>query len=144
MNLDLAGRTALITGASKGIGRAAAECLAAEGCALHLAARTAADLTLAAAELRERHQVPVEIHPLDLAISANVTTLAAACPNIDILVNNAGAIPAASITNADETVWRTAWDLKVFGYINLLRAIYPRMAACGGGVIINVIGAGGE
>lgn len=144
MNLDLAGRTALITGASKGIGRAAAECLAAEGCALHLAARTAADLTRAAAELRERHQVSVEIHPLDLAISANVAALAAACPDIDILVNNAGAIPAASISNADETVWRTAWDLKVFGYINLLRAVYPGMASRGRGVIINVIGAGGE
>lgn len=144
MNLELTGKTALITGASKGIGRASAECLAREGCNLHLAARTEADLARAADELRDQYRVEVRIHPADLGISQNVIALASACKDIDILVNNAGAIPGASITSADETTWRNAWDLKVFGYINLIRAIYPALAARGGGVIINVIGAGGE
>lgn len=60
-------------------------------------------------------------------------------------VNNAGAIPADPLAGVGEDVWRAAWDLKVFGYINLCRALYPAMASRRRGVIINVVGiAGGE
>src|SRR5260370_42364340 len=64
--------------------------------------------------------------------------------DIDILVNNAGDIPGGSIDKIDEATWRHAWELKVFGYINLPREIYAQMKARGGGVIVNDIGAAGE
>src|SRR3970040_2324535 len=96
MDLKLSGRTALITGASRGIGRAIAERLAAEGCPLQLVARTVADLEAACAELTAKYPVPVRIHALDLADSASVATLAGACGEVEILINNAGAIPAGA------------------------------------------------
>jgi len=85
----------------------------------------------------------VTIHPLDLSDSANVDTLAERCADIDILVNNAGAIPGGDIQAVDEKTWREAWDLKVFGYINMTRRFYPLIKESGGGVILNVIGLAG-
>jgi len=63
---------------------------------------------------------------------------------IDILVNNAGAIPGGDLLRVDEDTWRRAWDLKVFGYINLSRQVYARMKARRSGVIVNVVGSAGE
>ena len=63
---------------------------------------------------------------------------------MDILVNNAGANPPGALTAIDDATWRAAWDLKVFGFINMTRHVYAGMAARGGGVIVNVIGAAGE
>ena len=111
MDLNLRGRTALITGASKGIGRAIAEVLAAEGCNLILVARTAADLERARQEIAARHNVSVAIKAADLAATAAIEQLAAAHSDIDILVNNAGAIPGGNIAQVDEARWRAAWDL---------------------------------
>ena len=144
MDLNLRGKTALITGASKGIGLACARQLAEEGCHLHLASRTKADLERAKESIQARHNVSVTIHPVDLSNGDTVRSLAAACPDIDILVNNAGAIPAGDLQAIDEPRWRQAWDLKVFGYINLCRAVYPAMKTRGGGVIVNVLGAAGD
>jgi NAD(P)-dependent dehydrogenase (short-subunit alcohol dehydrogenase family) len=144
MDLLLRGRTALITGGSKGIGRACAEVLASEGCALHLAARGEADLRDARQAIQSAHGVAVTIHPVDLSNGDNTRALAAQCADIDILVNNAGAIPRGDLWRVEEPLWREAWDLKVFGYINLCRAVYPRMRSRGKGVIVNVIGAAGE
>lgn len=144
MNLDLQGRRALVTGASKGIGLAVARTLAAEGCAVHLVARTAADLESAAATIAATTGSVPTWSACDLAVSANIEALAVAQGDLDILVNNAGAIPAGSLDVVDEATFRAAWDLKVFGYINLCRRFYASMRARGAGVIINVIGAGGE
>lgn len=145
MDLNLKGKTVLITGGSKGIGKVIAARLAAEGCQLHLAARNAEDLENTAADLRASYSVDVCIHPMDLAQGENVKLLAAACSEIDILVNNAGAIAAGSITDINEANWRKGWDLKVYGFVNLTREMYPLMKSRGGGVILNVIGiAGGE
>ena len=144
MDLNLAGRVALITGASKGIGLAVAQSLAEEGCAVHLAARTQADLESARDRIVQAHGVAVTIHATDLSVSANVLALAEAVGDIDILVNNAGAIPGGDIARIDEATWRAAWDLKVFGYVNLTRAVFARMKARGRGVIVNVIGLAGE
>lgn len=144
MDLGLAGRSALITGGSRGIGRAIAETLAAAGCHLHLAARSAADLEATQRQLAA-HGVNIVCHPLDLGDSRSIDRLRESCNDIDILVNNAGAIPAGALGSIDETTWREAWDLKVFGYINLCRSLYPAMAQRRRGVILNIVGvAGGE
>jgi len=144
MDLQLSGRTALVTGASRGIGLAIAEELAREGVDLHLTARTAADLESARAAVLAAGKVRVECHPLDLSTSENQAELARRCADVDILVNNAGAIPAGTLDAVTEARWREAWDLKVFGYINLTRSLYARMCARKAGVIVNVIGVAGE
>ena len=144
MDLNLAGRTVLITGGSRGIGYAAAEAFAAEGCHLHLVARTEADLDAAKESLHKAHGVEIAVHPMDLAEPGAVDRLIQASPDVDILVNNAGAIPGGNLDAVDEDRWREAWDLKVFGYINMTREYYRRMRERGGGVIVNVIGLAGE
>jgi NAD(P)-dependent dehydrogenase (short-subunit alcohol dehydrogenase family) len=144
MDLGLRGRKALVTGASKGIGRACAEVLAQEGCDVVLVARTAADLEAAKAKIAAQHNVSVRSFALDLADSRNVDRLAAECADIDLLVNNAGAIPGGDIAAVDEARWRAAWDLKVFGYINMTRRFYALMRERKRGVILNIIGAAGD
>lgn len=144
MELKLKGRTALITGGSRGIGLGVAELLAAEGVNLHLASRSAADLETARKKLSDAHHVNVTVHALDLSKQENMISLAKACGPVDILINNAGAIPQGTVTGLDDATWRQAWDLKVFGFINLTREIYRDMCARKRGVIINVVGTAGE
>jgi len=144
MDLGLTGRTALITGASKGIGFAAAESLAQAGCHLHLAASTQADLEAAQAKLKNQYNISVTIHPTDLSDGQAARALVEQCSQADILVNNAGAIPAGDIHDITEDRWREAWDLKVFGYQNMCRAMLAHMRSRGSGVIINIIGTAGE
>ena len=144
LQLDLANRTALITGASKGIGLGCAEVLAAEGCHLHLAARNGAAMLEAKARLEAQHGVRVTVHEADLSSTAAMEALAAAAPDIDILVNNAGDIPAGPLEAVSDEAIRRGFDLKVFGYITLTRLYYPRMQARRDGVIVNIIGNSGE
>ena len=144
MELNLRGRTALVTGASKGIGAACAEALAAEGVNLVLVSRTQGDLDAVRQRIAERHQVSVIVHALDLSRAENVDRLATEHGDIEILVNNAGAIPGGDLQHVDEATWRAAWDLKVFGYINMCRRFYAEMKSRGRGVIINILGMAGE
>jgi NAD(P)-dependent dehydrogenase (short-subunit alcohol dehydrogenase family) len=146
MDLDLAGKRALVTGASKGIGLAVARGLAAEGANVVIAARTQRTLDAAAAAIRADFGVEVEAVACDLALDNGQRLLAEAATanKLDIVINNAGAIPPGSIeTIADET-WRSAWDLKVFGYINLTRLLLPFLEEQRHGVIINIIGAAAD
>jgi NAD(P)-dependent dehydrogenase (short-subunit alcohol dehydrogenase family) len=144
MDLNLRGRKVLITGASKGIGAAAAEAFAEEGCNLVLAARSRDVLEALGERLRSQHQIQVRAVPTDIRNPEQLKALAEAAKDIDVLVNNAGDIPGGSLEQVDEERWRHAWELKVFGYINLTRAVYAHMKARGHGVIINDIGAAGE
>ena len=144
MDLHLRGKRVLITGASKGIGAAAAEAFAEEGCHLLLAARSGDQLQALANSLRSAHQIDATPCVVDLRKGEDVARLAKEAADIDILVNNAGDIPGGSLDKIDEATWRYAWELKVFGFINLTRAVYPQMKARGGGVIVNDIGAAGE
>jgi NAD(P)-dependent dehydrogenase (short-subunit alcohol dehydrogenase family) len=144
VELNLAGRTALITGSSKGIGLAIAKSLAAEGVHLHLSARTESTLKQVADEISLRHGVTVSIHPADLSDGGEVKRVAAACRDVDILVNSAGAIPRGTVLEIDEARWRKAWDLKVFGAINMTREIYGPMCERGKGVIVNIVGLSGD
>jgi NAD(P)-dependent dehydrogenase (short-subunit alcohol dehydrogenase family) len=144
MDLHLRGKSVLITGASKGIGAAAAEAFAEEGCNVHIAARNADAMKALADRLRSSHQVNVTAHPTDLRRPDDLQRLARDTRGIDILVNNAGDIPGGALDKVDEATWRHAWELKVFGYINLTRLVFADMKARGHGVIINDIGAAGE
>ena len=129
MDLELKGKRALITGASKGIGRACAEVLAGEGCNVLLVSRTAEALEKTAVEIRGRHGVDAQWKAADLSQRGAAEAVADWGGELDILVNNAGAIPGGDLLRVDEDTWRRAWDLKVFGYINLSRLVYARMKA---------------
>ena len=144
MDLHLRGKRVLITGASKGIGAAAAEAFAEEGCHLRLAARSTEQMQALADRLRSSHQIDVQVHGVDLRNADDLAKLAKHAADIDILVNNAGDIPGGALDAIDEAKWRHAWELKVFGYINLTRLVYAQMKARGHGVIVNDIGAAGE
>jgi NAD(P)-dependent dehydrogenase (short-subunit alcohol dehydrogenase family) len=143
LELDLGNKRALITGASEGIGRAIAVRLAKEGCHLYLAARSAGNLESLKREA-EAEGVEARVFPLDLSLSKNQKALSEACADADILVNSAGAIPIGTIEDIDEATWRKAFDLKVYSTINLCRDFYASMRKRGGGVIVNIIGNGGE
>ncbi len=144
MDLGLRGKTVLITGGSKGIGLACAMSFAAEGCNLHLTSRNMDLLQVAKRMVRERSPAEVALHAADLRRPEALREVAAACSAVDILVNNAGDIPAGDIETIDEAKWRHAWDLKVFGYINLTRAIFSWMKTRKSGVVVNVIGMAAE
>src|SRR5258706_4647225 len=138
MDLNLKGRTALITGASRGIGLAIAKALAAEGVSLRLVARDPDRLNGVCKEFGAK------AIPMDLSIPENIGRLVETCGDIDILVNNAGGIPRGTLEEIDGPTWRKAWDLKVFGYIDLTRAYLTRMKRQKKGVIISVIGSAPE
>ncbi len=143
MDLHLAGKRVLITGASQGIGRATALTFAEEGCDLVLVSRDPDALRAAAGLARDRRRTAIQTIPADLSRQSEVERVAAEAGPIEILVNNAGAIPPGDILGVDNDRWRAAWDLKVFGYIGLIRALYPRLKERAG-VVVNVIGAAGE
>ena len=140
MDLKLKGKTVLVTGGSKGIGLACAKSFMAEGCRIHIASRNKDNLDKAKAALGG----DTHAHVADLRDGAALKALASACGDVDILVNNAGDIPGGTLESLDEAKWRHAWELKLFGYINLTREIYSRMRARKSGVIVNVIGMAGE
>jgi NAD(P)-dependent dehydrogenase (short-subunit alcohol dehydrogenase family) len=140
MNLELKGKSVLVTGGSKGIGLACARAFAAEGCRVHIASRSQDKLEAAAKALGG----DARAHVADLRDGAALRKLAEACADVDILVNNAGDIPGGTLEAIDEAKWRHAWELKVFGYVNLTRELFARMKARKSGVIVNVIGMAGE
>lgn len=144
MDLNLKGRTALITGASQGIGEGLAIGFAEEGVNVHLAARRGDVLAQLASRLAGEYNIRATAHAIDLTEPGAGARLVEAAGDIDILVNNAGAIPGGDLFSIGERAWREGWELKVLGYIDLCRLVYPRMKARGGGVIINNIGNAGE
>lgn len=144
MELGLKGKTVLVTGASQGMGYEIARAFAEEGADLILVARSREKLTAVREAIADQFPVTIEVINLDITEKSAVTSIAAAAGNVDILVNNAGNIPNGDLWQVDAERWREGWALKVLGYIDLTRAIYPILKARGGGVIINNIGAGGD
>ena len=140
MDLALKGKTALVTGGSKGIGKGVARAFFTQGCTVHIVSRSMENLEAAAADIAGDDRSRVHLHAKDLSDSRSVGALFEAVGTPDILVNNAGAIPAGDLQSIDEARWRDAWDLKVFGYINMTRAFLAAMEQRGSGVIINVTG----
>jgi 3-oxoacyl-[acyl-carrier protein] reductase len=144
MDLDLSGKRALITGGSKGIGRAIAEALLAEGASVTLVARDAAQLEATQAKLNADAEGRVDILPADLGTDNGRATLVDAVETPDILINNAGAIRAGRLGDLSLADWREDWELKVFGYIHLCQLLQPKMAERGSGTILNIIGMAGR
>ncbi|WP_124081540.1 short-chain dehydrogenase/reductase [Pigmentiphaga humi] len=144
MDLRLYGHKVLVTGGSQGIGLGIARAFAREGARVCIVSRNEEALARAASLIREECGAQVLTHVEDTGSASAAERLAARFPDIDILVNNAGNIPGGSLEEVSDHAWRAAWDVKVYGYINLSRAYLPLMKAANGGVIVNVIGAAGE
>lgn len=134
-------RTAVITGASSGIGAATARRLASEGYRVVLTARRADRIEALAAELTAAGHEAVA-HELDVTDRDAVTAFGAfldAFPAVDVLVNNAGgALGADPVATADPTDWRTMYEVNVLGTLNVTQALLPRLrtAPDGGTVLI--------
>lgn len=150
MDLGLKGRAALVTGASKGIGRAIARGLADEGVHLALLARTEADLAAAADEIRTATGVRVLALPTDIrdrsAVGAAVARAAAEFGTLHVLVNNAGGPikrPERQITWPDAD-WLDDVDTKTLGMLRVTQAVLPHLAADGTGRIVNISGIAGS
>ncbi|MBR9909240.1 MAG: SDR family oxidoreductase [Gammaproteobacteria bacterium] len=143
MDLLLNKKRALITGASKGIGLATAELLADEGCELVLVARDENHLRQAAEKIQHKSGCTPQCIAADISTASGRQAIAASCAELDVLVNNAGAIPPGDLLGLDIEQWRSAWDLKVWGYMSLTKLLYDKIKQQRG-VVVNVIGAAGE
>lgn len=143
MDLELKGRRVVVTGGSRGIGYAIALAFAREGALPLLVSRSAESLARAADAIRAETGVEAGTLAADLGSADGVQSACDAAAGCDILVNNAGAIPGGTIADVDDARLRHAWELKLFGYISLVRSILPRMEQRGRGVIANVIGSAG-
>jgi NAD(P)-dependent dehydrogenase (short-subunit alcohol dehydrogenase family) len=147
MTARLEGKTALITGASRGIGRAIAAAFAAEGANLALNARDAARLEATAAELRTMHGAQVTTHPCDVTDRDGVTELVANIEQdtpIDILVNNAGIhIPARFVDYTFED-FKNVIEVNVYGVFHITQAVLPAMIERRAGRIINLASTAGK
>ena len=145
MNLKLAGKVVLITGASKGIGLASAIAFAGEGARLLLAARGADGLTAAATAASAAGAPEVATATCDVTVDADVEQLMATARQrfgrIDVLVNNAaGKLPAGEFADISNDAWLAGWNQKLQCHIRACRAAYPIMQAQKSGVIVNVLG----
>ena len=143
MELELKDRVAIVTGASRGIGRAIAETLAAEGMKLALAARTPSGLE----ETARRCATETLILPLDLRQAEAPAALAAAAVErfgrLDLLVNNAGATRRGDFFELTDADWQDGFALKFYGAMRLCRAVWPWLQASQG-AIVNIVGIGGR
>jgi NAD(P)-dependent dehydrogenase (short-subunit alcohol dehydrogenase family) len=145
MDLELTGKRVLVTGASRGIGRAIAHAFVREGAQVVLVSRAREDLERVRDDFLGRYPgSSVDVVAADLRESAVAAEIGRAVPDADVLVNNAGAIPHGSLLDLADDAWVEGWQLKVFGYIRLTREFYRRMKERGGGVVVNVIGFAGE
>jgi NAD(P)-dependent dehydrogenase (short-subunit alcohol dehydrogenase family) len=148
MDFRLKGKIAMVSGASKGIGRAVALGLAEEGVHVALNARHAEPLQKLADEIGRRYDVQALAVPGDMMQAADIETFVRRTVErygrIDILVNNAGSSQGGTFWEVPGQTWLESWSLKLFGYIRLMQAVIPRMIAQGGGRIVNIVGNSGK
>jgi 3-oxoacyl-[acyl-carrier protein] reductase len=141
VELGLRGRKAIVTGASRGLGRGIALELAREGCDLAVCARGKADLATAVEEL-EVSGVGVFSKVVDVTVAEEVAEFVAgaadALGGVDILVNNAGAATPGNFGSLTDDAWHADIDVKLFSMIRCCREVLPHMGARGGGRIVNI------
>lgn len=144
---DLSGKVALVTGASRGIGLAIAQALAAAGARVALSSRKQADLEQAALEIRRLggQALPVAAHIGDAqAVQQLVQRVLAEWGGVDILVNNAGTNPHfGPLLTAEESQWEKTIQVNLLGYVRTIKACLEPMTQRGGGKIINIASIAG-
>jgi 3-oxoacyl-[acyl-carrier protein] reductase len=144
MDLQLAGKAAIVTGSSRGLGLASAKALAAEGARVTLCARGAEALERAVAEVRGVARSEDDV----IAVAADVSTTdgaqaihdatVEAFGGVDVLVNNVGLGKGAGLLDTPDDVWQQAFDQTLFPAIRMSRLVVPSMKARGGGVILMI------
>jgi 3-oxoacyl-[acyl-carrier protein] reductase len=147
MDLKLAGKAALVTGGSRGIGLRTARLLAEEGCDLGICGRDAAGVEAAAAELRAMG-VRVTALPADVTVPAEAAAFVERCAaelgRIDILINNvggsAGKVMLMDTTDED---WQLTFGFNAFQIVRMTRLIVPHLRRQGGGAIVNLASISG-
>ena len=144
MDLELIGKTALVTGASTGIGEAVAHKLAGEGMAVAIVGRDSANLQTTAAAIEREHGTVVVPIAADLSRADEAQRVIEAAHRqlgrIDALVNNAGSIRMGAFLEMPDEAWLEDWQLKPLGYVRLIRGVFPLMTRQGGGRIVNIAG----
>jgi NAD(P)-dependent dehydrogenase (short-subunit alcohol dehydrogenase family) len=143
MQLELTGRVALVTGASRGIGRAIAQALSAEGMRLVLAARSGEALQELAASLPGESLAHVVDLREDDAPAALVATAREHFGRIDALVNNAGATVRGDFLELTDAQWQDGFALKFYAAMRCARAAWPALVESSG-AIVNIVGIGGR
>ena len=142
MDLGFAGKVALVTGASRGLGKAVADLLASEGASVAIAARDPEALETAAREIRERSGAEVLSQATDVTredqVSALVERVIETFGRIDVLVANAGGPPASRFETTELSDWKSGIDLSLLSTILLCRAVVPRMKERRSGRIVAV------
>ncbi|MBI5021351.1 MAG: SDR family NAD(P)-dependent oxidoreductase [Ignavibacteriales bacterium] len=148
MNLGLQGKVIVVTGASKGIGKATALAFAEEGCRLALCARDEHELKLTADYIQMHLKTDVIAVKTNLTrlndIRRFVTAIIKKFNRIDVLINNAGGAHVGGIVQTTDDDWEQHIQLKLLGYIKMAREVIPHMRKNGGGKIINIIGTAGK
>ena len=147
MDLQLDGKVALVTGASKGIGRHVAHHLAAEGAEVAITARTPGPLELTAKEIQSATGRRVLALAGDMSVTPDVVRCVAAAEDrlgpIDILVTCAGSSPGGLLEDLTEDQWMSSLNLKFMGYVRTVRAVIGQMRERGTGSIVLVVGNDG-
>ena len=142
MDYQLQGRVALVNAASRGIGRAIAEALAAEGARVVISSRSQEAVDRAAREIGSAHGaevVGVAADVIDPGAAGHLVTIAVQrFGGLDILVNNSGGPPFGTFADLDDAAWQRAFDLLLLSVVRMVRAALPHLRANGRGRIINV------
>jgi 3-oxoacyl-[acyl-carrier protein] reductase len=142
MDLELTGRVALVTAASKGLGRATATQLAAEGARVMISSRGADQLARTAQEIADATGAQVEHCPADVADAADLDRLLRETQErlggVDVLVNNAGGPPPGGFDALDDAMWQQAFELNLLSTVRLFRGVLPHMREQGWGRIVTI------
>jgi 3-oxoacyl-[acyl-carrier protein] reductase len=139
MDLGLAGKVALVGGASRGLGRAAAERLAAEGARVMMSSRSIGTLGHAAAEIHAATGAEVRTVAADVTRAADCDRMVAATVEafggLDVLVTNMGGPPYGSATERTDEEWENAFELVTLSFIRLARAALPQLRERRGAIV---------
>jgi len=141
MDLEIGGRSALVCAASRGLGRACAEALAAEGVCVTITGRDADSLERAAEEIAAKTGAAVRVSVGDIATVHGRQAALDVCPQPDILVTNAGGPPIGRFENFEEKDWLEALETNMLAPLALIRAVHPGMRARRFGRIVNITSA---
>ena len=143
MDLGLQDKVAIVMAASKGLGRACASALAAEGARVTIGARGAQALEETAQEIQRASGSRVLAVPTDVTKAEDVEAIVAATVGefgrIDILVNNAGGPPAGNFASFGDAQWQAAFELNLLSTVRLVRLVVPHMRKTGSGRIITIV-----